>query len=277
VLHLFISNPDRRRPRHHPVLLSVVFHAVLLGFVISPVRPARYATVPRGVYETVHYTTLSLPVKEPGRARAARRAARGARVARPPRMERTPRMPEPPRVGALDLTFALSLVSTEPMVDIAIPEMVDTLRGDALAESPFASSNRGPRDTKGGHDGEDSLTFIAADVDRTAALAGVNPKPAYPQQLLNRGVEATFSVYFVVDTTGRIDTTTIQTPPSVDPRFIQAVHDVLVRWRFVPAEIRGRRVRQLMEQTFKFKIVSGQLARALGPIARDPRANDARG
>jgi protein TonB len=191
-------------------------------------------------------------------------------------MERAPRMPRPPRVGTLDLTFALSLVSAEPVVDVAIPDMVDTLRGDALAESPFASSHRGSREVRGGHDGEDSLTFIAADVDRGVSIAGVNPKPAYPPQLLNRGVEASFSVYFVVDTTGRIDTTTIQVPPSVDPRFIQAVRDVLVRWRFVPAEMRGRRVRQLMEQTFKFKIVSGQLAQALGPIARDPRANDAR-
>jgi TonB family protein len=185
-------------------------------------------------------------------------------------------MPAPPRVGQLDLSVALSLVSTQPMVDVEVPDMVDTLRSDAIAESPFASSTHGSADVKGRDEAAaDSVTFIASDVDRAAAIAGVNPKPAYPRQLLERGVEAKFSVYFVVDTAGRIDTTTIQVPPSVDSRFVQAVREVLVRWRFVPAEVRGRRVRQLMEQTFKFQIISGQFTQAQSPIARPSREADA--
>ena len=77
-----------------------------------------------------------------------------------------------------------------------------------------------------------------------------------------RAFEARFSVFFIVDTTGRIDATTIEVPPSVDVRFANAVRDVLVRWHFFPAEVRGRRVRQLMEQPFEFRIVNARLARA---------------
>lgn len=274
MLHLFISNPDRRRrSRHKPVLVSALCHAVALGFVISPSRPARYATVPAGVPETVQYMTLSMPVNDPGRARTPRRAPRPPR---PPRMEPAPRMPGPPPVGKLDLSFALSLVDTRPWVDVGAPDVVDTLKSNAITESPFTSSSREMGSTAAAGDGgTDSTTFIAADVDRSASTDGVNPKPVYPRQMLNRGVEASFSVYFVVDTTGRIDTTTIQVPLSVHPQFANAVREVLVRWHFVPAEIRGRRVRQLMEQTFKFKIVSGQYAQVLGPIARRSRETEA--
>jgi TonB family protein len=263
VLHPFVSNPvshpDERRRRRNPVLISVALHALLLMIVVAPARPARYSTPPRGVIERVHYMTLAVPRSDPGRARATHRSTRAPRT---PRMRRVPRMPGPPRVGRLDLTFALSLVSSQPTLpDVAMPTIVDTLGGDALAESPFASSSRGAADLRGSRDaGADSIAYVASDVDRTASLTGVNPKPAYPADLLRRSMEASFSVYFVVDTAGRVDTTTVQMPASVHPHFIQAVRDVLIRWRFVPAEIRGRRVRQLMEQTFKFKIVSGQYA-----------------
>jgi TonB family protein len=270
VLHLFISNPasnpDQRRHRRHPVLISTALHAMLLGIVLAPARPARIATPARGVMETVHYMTLTAPPSDAGHARASRRVTRAPRS---PRMYRAPRMPGPPRVGSLNLTFALSLVSSQPMLpDVGIPTMVDTIGGDAIAESPFASSSRGSADMgSSGKAPVDSLTYIATDVDRSASLAGVNPKPAYPADLLRRSIEASFSVYFVVDTTGRVDIGTIQVPLSVEPRFAQAVREVLIRWRFVPAEIRGHRVRQLMEQTFKFKIISGQFAQSGGATA----------
>ena len=74
-------------------------------------------------------------------------------------------------------------------------------------------------------------------------------------------IEARFSVFFVVDTTGRIDPKTIEVPPSVEGGFAKAVREVLVLWHFFPAEVRGRRVRQLMEQPFEFRIVDARLAR----------------
>ena len=261
MLHLFVSNPvsqpDQRRRRRNPVLVSMAVHALLLLIVIAPARPARYATKPSGTMETVRYMTLAVPVSEPAHGRSARRAMRSPRS---PHVQRAPRMPMPPRTGKLDLTFALTLVSQPVLPDVAAPNMVDTLSGDALKESPFASPHLGSVDLRGR--GPDSLTYIATDVDRSAALAGTNPKPGYPVDLLRRSIEATFSVYFVVDTVGRVDTATIQIPIAVEPGFAKAVRAVLVRWHFVPAEIRGRRVRQMMEQTFQFKIINGQYARS---------------
>jgi TonB family protein len=258
MLHPFISSPEiRPRPRR-PALVSMALHLMLLSIAVTPVRSAHHPTPPRGVLEKVHYMTLTGPPGEPGHTRATRHPTRAPRSRR---ARRLPRVPAPPRVGTLDLTFVLSLVSSQAALpDVAMPALVDTLGGDAIAQSPFSSARPGTAGAWGRHDGADSMTYVAANVDRDASPAGVNPKPAYPADLLRRGIETSFSVYFVVDTAGRVDTTSIQFPPSVEPRFLQAVRDVMVRWHFVPAEVRGRRVRQWMEQTFRFKIISGPLA-----------------
>jgi TonB family protein len=218
---------------------------VLLGMAVTPVRPARFASVPRAVGESIQYATISMGTTRLDRGGTPHRRARAVL--------------RPPRLGGFDFTFALNLVSSEPFPDPEPPSLSDSLFGDPLGRSPFSPSNRASEgEGIGVGGGVDSVAYIAANVDKSAESTGANPKPAYPPDLLNRLVEASFSVYFVVDTTGRIDTTTIQVPPSVDRRFAKAVLDVLPRWHFVPAEIRGRRVRQLMEQPFEFRIVSGQ-------------------
>jgi TonB family protein len=228
------------------VLLSTAFHAALLSIVLTPIRPAHFASVPRALGESVQY--LSLAVSNSQRDRAAPPHRRSRVVSRSPNF------------AAFDFSFASNVVSSMPVLpEPDVPRMADSLWGDAPGNSPFATANGTPADSGIGFGGGlDSVAYIAANVDRSAASTGTNPKPAYPAELLYRMIEASFSVYFVVDTTGRIDSTTIQIPPSVDRRFAKAVTDVLVRWRFFPAEIRGRRVRQFMEQPFEFRIVSGQ-------------------
>jgi TonB family protein len=249
VLHLFISNHGPHSSRLRPVLLSAAAHAVLLAMIVTPYRPAHFATIPRAVGESIQRIELSAGVSRHDRAAPLHRRAR-----------LLPRSPVLPLFVGFDLSLAMNVVEVQPVLpEPDLPRMADSLWGDAPGMSALRSPSIASADSGVGFGGGlDSMAFIAANVDRVAESEGVNPKPAYPVDLLNRLVEAQFSVYFVVDTTGRIDVATIQVPPSVDRRFAQAVRDVLVRWHFVPAEIRGRRVRQLMEQPFQFRIVNGQ-------------------
>jgi hypothetical protein len=60
---------------------------------------------------------------------------------------------------------------------------------------------------------------------------------------------------YVVDTTGQVDTITIQVVRSDDPRFTASVRTALGQMRFRPAKRSGKTVRQLVEQKFRFKIV----------------------
>jgi TonB family protein len=89
-----------------------------------------------------------------------------------------------------------------------------------------------------------------------------NPKPRYPSRMQARGIETRFIVYFVVDTTGVIDTTTVELPAAVEKEFVAAVSEVMVRWHFVPAELAGRPVRQMVMQPFVFQM--GALYSSMG-------------
>jgi hypothetical protein len=60
---------------------------------------------------------------------------------------------------------------------------------------------------------------------------------------------------YVVDTTGAVDTTSIQIEQSDDPRFTASVRDALSSMRFRAARRGGKKVRQLVEQSFRFHIV----------------------
>jgi hypothetical protein len=67
-----------------------------------------------------------------------------------------------------------------------------------------------------------------------------------------------------VDSTGRVDTTTIQVVLSDDPRFTESVRTALGRMRFRPARRAGRTVRQLVEQQFRFHIIpASQMAKQI--------------
>jgi protein TonB len=89
-------------------------------------------------------------------------------------------------------------------------------------------------------------------VEKIVAPRRGNPKPTYPPQLQQAGVEAGFLVRFVVDTSGRVDAKSIQFPAAVHPLFVRAVQTALLRSRYFPAELGGMRVRQLAAQQFKF-------------------------
>jgi hypothetical protein len=67
---------------------------------------------------------------------------------------------------------------------------------------------------------------------------------------------------YVVDTTGRADTTTIRLLESDDPRFSESVRTALGGMRFRPARRGPVAVRQLVEQRFRFRIVPPDQATA---------------
>ncbi len=79
--------------------------------------------------------------------------------------------------------------------------------------------------------------------------------PVYPRELMAIGVQGSVQALYVVDTVGRVDTTTIRVVHSDDPRFTASVRAALGEMRFRPAKRLGKTVRQLVEQKFRFKIV----------------------
>lgn len=79
-----------------------------------------------------------------------------------------------------------------------------------------------------------------------------NPAPEYPPEQRDHGIRGVVRAQFVVTVTGRVRPETFQVIASSDPAFTDAVRDILSELRYDPAEVMGKKVEQLTEQTFTF-------------------------
>lgn len=93
--------------------------------------------------------------------------------------------------------------------------------------------------------------YQAFEVDRPAAI--VKPAtPKYPSDLQRDGIAGSVQVEYVVDSTGKADMTTFKVLATRHNLFTAAVRDAVSKLRFTPAELGGRKVRQVVTQEFSF-------------------------
>ncbi len=97
-------------------------------------------------------------------------------------------------------------------------------------------------------------TFTVFEVDAMVERYEGTAAPMYPTDLADAGVEGVVLATYVVDTTGRVDTTTIRILSSDHPHFTASVETALGAMAFRPAKRHGKPVRQLVEQRFRFQV-----------------------
>jgi TonB family protein len=76
----------------------------------------------------------------------------------------------------------------------------------------------------------------------------------YPVEMRRANREGEVLAQFVVDATGAVEPSTYKVLKSDDPAFSEAVREALPTMRFTPARIRGKAVKQLVEQPFTFSL-----------------------
>ena len=96
--------------------------------------------------------------------------------------------------------------------------------------------------------------FDANQVENQVTLFAGSPTPRYPEVLRSSGVEGQVLARFVVDESGRAEVDSVRFLRSDNRLFEDAVRSVLPRLRFTPAEIGGRKVRQLVQMPFVFTL-----------------------
>ena len=96
--------------------------------------------------------------------------------------------------------------------------------------------------------------FALLDVDSAAVRDPRSVAPAYPKDMEANGINGLVRVRFVVDTTGRIDVSTITVLGATNESFARAVRSALPDMRFRPAMMGPKAVRQLSEEDFAFKV-----------------------
>ncbi|HEV8496315.1 MAG TPA: M56 family metallopeptidase [Gemmatimonadaceae bacterium] len=100
----------------------------------------------------------------------------------------------------------------------------------------------------------DNQNFFEFQVEKTAKLVDGNPSPRYPDLLRSAKISGGVVAQFVVDTTGVPDMRTFKVLKSSHELFMASVRETVPSLRFSPAEVGGRKVKQLVEMPFEFSL-----------------------
>jgi outer membrane biosynthesis protein TonB len=243
MLHLIVTGRAADLSRFRTAALSVAAHAGLVFAAVSG-RPSSNVRAPRGIttappLERVHFIVAAPPraeAKSSSATRVKRSASRGAPQFGAPKLALSiPTDIAPPTAAVDDETDFTSKVADS--LDFKPRTLAEAI-GLALVNKRTPPANG---------------VYTAEGVDRVVTPLR-NPKPVYPRSLEAQGVEADFTVRFVVDSTGRVDASTLDMPGGVHRLFADAVRYALTRSRFLPAQIAGHPVRQLVAQEFIFRM-----------------------
>jgi hypothetical protein len=118
--------------------------------------------------------------------------------------------------------------------------------------------------------GNEDSVFTMIDVDSAVARSANSAAPEYPPALLTAHVMGFVAARYVVDTTGLADPASFEVLQSTNPAFVESVREALPGMRFKPAKIGPMKVKQLVEQTFSFRIDDSALKT---PVAPAPAAS----
>jgi protein TonB len=226
-----LTLPESKRSskrRTGGVGVSVALHVVVLGAAV--VTAARPEAVPTREEQTI--VVYQRP-KDPEPVHRVVEPTQRSAISAQPASEAIPPL-EAPRV----IIDRLPEIGTTSTFDPGRFER----RADAIAGVPVPDRPSVPADG----------IFDHESVERAVVPLTGNPVPRYPSMLQSAGVEGTVVVQFVVDTTGRVERGSARAVRSDHVMFERAVLDVLSRMKFAPAEVDGRKVRQLVEQAFGF-------------------------
>lgn len=106
--------------------------------------------------------------------------------------------------------------------------------------------------------GDSIMTVL--DVDTAAARYEDSAAPPYPPTMLEKRIEGSVAIQYVVDTTGTADTTSVVILSSTHADFATSVKKTLPAMRFRPAVMNTHKVRQLVQQLFSFRIDTALVA-----------------
>ncbi|MDQ6737535.1 MAG: TonB family protein [Gemmatimonadota bacterium] len=148
------------------------------------------------------------------------------------------------------------VLQAPPIVPVKIPDI--DLSKKVTNEADFSGKGVQGGTSKGVAGGigpvNDNQTYFSYQVEKPAAMASGTITPSYPETLRSAAIEGEVDAEFVVDTTGRAEPGSLKITKSTNDLFSASVRSALPRMRFYPAEVGGRKVKQLVQQPFTFSI-----------------------
>ena len=100
--------------------------------------------------------------------------------------------------------------------------------------------------------------YFEFQVEKQVAPYPGNTAPRYPDMLRSANVEGEVLAQFVVDTSGKAEMNTFKVIKSTHDLFTNAVRASLPNMKFYPAEVGGKKVKQLVQMPFQFNLTKGE-------------------
>ena len=226
MLETLLESKSRRERSAGGAILSVTAHTALIATALyatahARVKPVEFPETVRPVY----FPSDRVPVRSASPATNGQRYVDGHR-----------------------------LIFVAPDVDIKIPSVdisdIMSKPGD-FTPGAIGSASNGEHES-GGRSGGAPLR--ADQVEKQVGVIPGNTPPRYPDVLRSSGVEGQVIAEFVVDEQGRAEEGSLRFVHSDNQLFEDAVRVALRRMRFVPAEVGGMKVRQLVQMPFVFTL-----------------------
>lgn len=105
--------------------------------------------------------------------------------------------------------------------------------------------------------------FFEFQVEKAATRIQGSAVPKYPDMLKQAGVEGEVLAQYIVDETGTPMPGTLKVLKSTHELFLAAVKEAVPNIRFTPAEVGGRKVKQLVQQPFVFGLAGSRAFREI--------------
>jgi periplasmic protein TonB len=231
--------PPREKVEEHPIL-----------YVASP--PPKPVQMAEPLPETKAPPKAKAPAKvfhaPPPRAQAPRPQPVMAKV------PATPALVAPTRVAvslpAVDLKVAPTIGD---VVAPPAPDVIGKAGGISREGSVKSDGEDGGGGGKGGLGSGSSRAYDENQVERAVQVTR-KAEPRYPEALKSVGVEGVVQMHFIVGADGRVEPGSIEVISTPHKLFADAVRTALLNTRYRPAEAGGHSVRQLVEQSFTFRL-----------------------
>jgi len=229
----FSESSSGREKRSGGTLFSFILHVVV---IVAAVKGTLSAKARADKYKEQKVEFVQVKKEEPPKE-----------VEKPPPQELI--APPPPK-GFQILTAPIKIPDLIPEIDLS---KSTTREEDFSGKGSVGGTARGVTGGVARPLNSDQPLFDFQ-VEKPASASPNNQAPTYPNQLRAANIEGQVIAKFVVDTSGRADMRTFEILKSDHDLFTNAVRSSLPQMRFFPAEVAGRKVKQLVQMPFVFSL-----------------------
>lgn len=267
MLNTLIASAPRPRKLKKGWITSLIVHGTLIG---AAVAVTGRVVMPKAEKPEEHRVVFAEappppPKPEPAPAKVHVAPPPPARVVHTVYRAPQPKPAAPPKAAAVPLLAPPKVPSSLPAVDLKVPSVGDVV-APKIAEPALSASRdlaggsvddkagTGSGSGKGLSSGDAGKAFTDDQVERAVEPLGGAVTPRYPESMRSAGIEGTVRVRFIVGANGRVESGSVQVLDTPNEAFSDAVRRALSGTRYRPAQVGGRSVRQLVEQSFTFKL-----------------------